>query len=581
MSFIDVYTDMKPDYLMLMDGKEESKYRLFSIDEYNTAENTTNPKFVIINEENERLDGLIHKSYELNTGFLIYDEKRFLGTQKEYLPLNSIKSEENYILNFVNPAMKEIETESIKLLNRRSSEIDLVKGKNLNSLSLICHGNGQRLYFNSKNLTVNEEGEGDLLSYFKSLNVDYLFINSCYGYKPSLKGKQAIYGNLAETSLKNFILYNGLKDNNDIDNMWYLTLMSRGYSQGEIVKIINKNLDMRTTDSGKYILFGDPSNKSGQTQIFKQYELCDGKFVSRDEHESHFGICESNVLFQNEFLLNSKEPIYFVNDYDNNLVLFASSEKLPQTIRLNSDFALSNLKEFYNNITKSIEIAKVFEKGIKNNVKEIENQFNGITENYNLRFLDSSVVNKLFKKKHSLEKLFENSILLMLETLYKQSKNALSPLSEKYISLFHKKNWGNDQSAECPYCNRRLETKLLEHNLDTWYKREIYYCNECGQVKDLVNGKGLDLKLALENEGKATKFTLEFNNEGNVPIFWSYSVLGQYESIIEKIVESDYVKEFSIENSKLKEINIFKVYIVVNGELMIYTKQFIKGVSYE
>ncbi len=129
-------------------------------------------------------------------------------------------------------------------------------------LVMVAHGTGTRLFLGPHELTAQSAGfslPADALQF------RHVFLDTCFGVSrtpdPDDEALRPLWAGILQGVPQSLIAYVGHKSNSVAEGHWYYGLVERGYSLGEAVQQINRQMEETGMDAGHYVLLGDPEHR--------------------------------------------------------------------------------------------------------------------------------------------------------------------------------------------------------------------------------------------------------------------------------------------------------------------------------
>ncbi|PQD30690.1 hypothetical protein [Enterococcus faecalis] len=533
------------------------------------------------------LENFIVSNSDSNISYLLGNDRdellillRKCGSNKE------LKEVKDVYLNMIDPKVQDYNSEDFSIINRKNNPLTKLKNcKEITSLSMILHGNGEILYFGkekliSKGLTKTYNSDS-FLNFLNIHNIQSVFLGSCFGLTFT---NNALYHDIVESNILETILYRGLKDNYFPECMWYIVLKKFGYSLSQLTRIINNNIKERSTDLPRYVAIGNPLNSSLSEDVFLKFEIREDYIEASGEEiaESRFGYIEDHSEFEklNKCLFTSNVRITWVVDSLSKRILFFSETKvLPKKIYFvnkQNFFDIDN----YQMVEEIIELKGSINNKEKNALNDLRNQYSSLEKLLNYANFFSDEAKKIITKINKIKEKEMSLLFSFLDNIVKSKQNALSPLSETYIDSFKLVDVNN--GSECPYCGYNILEKHVKRHLGQMNRKQEY-CANCGQITDIADPNIIKVTILSEECLKEEKLLIKVKMEnisepGLIAISLLYDEEMDSPIMIQPNDKMEAFHQYEYELSKVSLINSIKVYCIFNNKLNIYSKPFRKEI---
>lgn len=533
------------------------------------------------------LEKFIVSNSDSNISYLLGSDRdellillRKCGSNKE------LKEVKDVYLNMIDPKVQDYNSEDFSIINRKNNPLTKLKNcKEITSLSMILHGNGEILYFGkekliSKGLTKTYNSDS-FLNFLNIHNIQSVFLGSCFGLTFT---NNALYHDIVESNILETILYRGLKDNYFPECMWYIVLKKFGYSLSQLTRIINNNIKERSTDLPRYVAIGNPLNSSLSEDVFLKFEIREDYIEASGEEiaESRFGYIEDHSEFEklNKCLFTSNVRITWVVDSLSKRILFFSETKvLPKKIYFvnkQNFFDIDN----YQMVEEIIELKGSINNKEKNALNDLRNQYSSLEKLLNYANFFSDEAKKIITKINKIKEKEMSLLFSFLDNIVKSKQNALSPLSETYIDSFKLVDVNN--GSECPYCGYNILEKHVKRHLGQMNRKQEY-CANCGQITDIAGPNIIKVTILSEECLKEEKLLIKVKMEnisepGLIAISLLYDEELDSPIMIQPNDKMEAFHQYEYELSKVSLINSIKVYCIFNNKLNIYSKPFRKEI---
>lgn len=530
------------------------------------------------------LEKFIARNSNLNISYLLgHNRDELLILLRKFGSKKKLKGSKDVYLNMIDPKVQDYNSEILSIINRKNNPLTKLKSfKEITSLSMILHGNGEILYFGkekliSKGLTETYNSDS-FLNFLNIHNIQSIFLGSCFGLTFT---KNALYHDIVESNILEAILYRGLKDNYFPECMWYIVLKKFGYNLSQLTRIINNNIKERSTDLPRYVAIGNPLNSSLREDVFLKFEIREDyeDYIEANEEEvveSRFGYIEGHREFEklSKCLFISNVRITWVLDSLSERILFFSETKaLPKKIYFVNKQNFFNIDN-YQMVEEIIELKGSINNKEKNALNDLRNQYLSLEKLLNYANFFSDEAKKTIIKINKIKEKEMSLLFSFLDNIVKSKQNALSPLSETYIDSFKLVNV-NDGS-ECPYCGYNVLEKHVKRHLGQMNRKQEY-CANCGQITDITDPNTTKVTILSEECLKEEKLLVKVKIENiSEPGLIAISLLCDKEMESPIVIKPNDQKEafhqYEYELSKVSLINSIKVYCIFNNKLNIYSK---------
>lgn len=565
------------------------KYELEVVDNLNHYICDNQNSYLVLSDTSidVTLEKFIVSNSDSNISYLLGSDRdellillRKCGSNKE------LKEVKDVYLNMIDPKVQDYNSEDFSIINRKNNPLTKLKNcKEITSLSMILHGNGEILYFGkekliSKGLTKTYNSDS-FFNFLNIHNIQSVFLGSCFGLTFT---NNALYHDIVESNILETILYRGLKDNYFPECMWYIVLKKFGYSLSQLTRIINNNIKERSTDLPRYVAIGNPLNSSLSEDVFLKFEIREDYIEASGEEiaESRFGYIEDHSEFEklNKCLFTSNVRITWVVDSLSKRILFFSETKvLPKKIYFvnkQNFFDIDN----YQMVEEIIELKGSINNKEKNALNDLRNQYSSLEKLLNYANFFSDEAKKIITKINKIKEKEMSLLFSFLDNIVKSKQNALSPLSETYIDSFKLVDVNN--GSECPYCGYNILEKHVKRHLGQMNRKQEY-CANCGQITDIADPNIIKVTILSEECLKEEKLLIKVKMEnisepGLIAISLLYDEEMDSPIMIQPNDKMEAFHQYEYELSKVSLINSIKVYCIFNNKLNIYSKPFRKEI---
>ncbi|EGO2511000.1 hypothetical protein KGA34_002682 [Enterococcus faecalis] len=533
------------------------------------------------------LENFISRNSDLNISYLLgHNRDELLILLSKCDSKKELKGSKDVYLNMIDPKVQDYNSEVFSIINRKNNPLTKLKNfKEITSLSMILHGNGEILYFGkekliSKGLTKTYNSDS-FLNFLNIHNIQSVFLGSCFGLTFT---NNALYHDIVASNILEAILYRGLKDNYFPECMWYIVLKKFGYSLSQLTRIINNNIKERSTDLPRYVAIGNPLNSSLREDVFLKFEIREGYIETNEEEiaESRFGYIEGHREFEklSKCLFVSNVRITWVLDSISERILFFSETKvLPKKIYFVNKQKFFDINN-YQMVEEIIELKGSINNKEKNALNDLRNQYSSLEKSLNYANFFSDETKKIITKINKIKEKEMSLLFSFLDNIVKSKQNALSPLSETYIDSFKLVDVNN--GSECPYCGYNILEKHVKRHLGQMNRKQEY-CANCGQITDITDPNIIKVTILSEECLKEEKLLIKVKMEnisepGLIAISLLYDEEMDSPIMIQPNDKMEAFHQYEYELSKVSLINSIKVYCIFNNKLNIYSKPFRKEI---